>query len=324
MARTPETSSSIALPQREAPATTPATPEPKVLLTPQAENFAFALRMLGLDSVTGHASPTLSAEPPAAASANNYDAPPAQPRGPITQPQSQNSSQSSSQNSSQAGRPESQASNDARHETQSSAPETQRPDASDRDVPHSVAAQQTAGVTPHWNEVAVLQASELGSQMSTSESAEAIRGNSPLIPQEAHLLAPELPKTSTSSEILLHLTGNDQSSAAIRVTDRAGEVNVSVHASDPVLRESLRSNLDDLSSQLNSQGWKADVVKAAAVATQSGSQQDSHEGGQRGSHQQSFGGDRQPQRDRRSHGGQWQQELDQQISGGDAPSGGNG
>jgi len=279
--------------------------------------------MLGLDSVTGHSSPTLPASPPAAASANNYDASPAQPRSPITQPQGQNSQQNSPQNSSESGRPEIQASSDARHETQASAPETQRPDASDREVPHFVAVQQAPGVTPHWNEAAVLQAPEFGSRVATPESTEAIRGNSPLVPQEAHLLAPELPKTSTSSEILLHLTGNDQSSAAIRVTDRAGEVNVSVHASDPVLRESLRSNLDNLSSQLNSQGWKADVVKAAAVATQSGSQQDSHEGGQRGSHQQSFGGDRQPQRDRRANGGQWQQELDQQISGGDAPSGGN-
>lgn len=142
---------------------------------------------------------------------------------------------------------------------------------------------------------------------------------------EAHLLAPEMPKTSASSEILLHLTGNDQSAAAIRVTDRAGSVNVSVHASDPVLREALRSNLGALSTQLNDQGWKADVMKTAAVATQSGGQQDSHEGSQRGSQeQQSFGGDRQPQRDRRSSGGQWQQELDQQISGGDAHPGGNG
>jgi hypothetical protein len=75
---------------------------------------------------------------------------------------------------------------------------------------------------------------------------------------------------------------------------------------------------------LNDQGWKADVMKSPAVATQSG-QQDSHEGGHSGSHQQqSFGGDRQAQRDRRANGGQWQQELDQQTLGGDAPSGGNG
>jgi hypothetical protein len=148
--------------------------------------------------------------------------------------------------------------------------------------------------------------------------------NLPLAPQEAHLAAPELPKTPASSEILLHLTGNDQTSAAIRVADRAGAVSVSVHASDPVLRESLRSNLGELSTQLNVQGWKADVTKSAAVAAQSGSQQDSHESGQRGSQQQqASGGDRQPQRDRRSTGGQWQQELDQQISGGNAHSGGN-
>jgi len=156
------------------------------------------------------------------------------------------------------------------------------------------------------------------------EPAEAAHANLPLATQEAHLLAPEMPKTSTSSEILLHLTDNDQSSAAIRVADRAGSVNVSVHASDPVLRESLRSNLGDLSNQLSNQGWKADVIKSAAVAAQSGSQQDSHAGEQHGSQpQQSFGGDRQPQRDRRANGGQWQQELDQQISGGNALSGGN-
>jgi hypothetical protein len=100
-------------------------------------------------------------------------------------------------------------------------------------------------------------------------------------------------------------------------------VNVSVHASDPVLRESLRANLGDLSNQLSTQGWKADVIKSAAVATPSGSQQDAHAGEQRGSGQQSSGGERQPQRDRRANGGQWQQELDQQISGGDAHSGGN-
>ena len=158
----------------------------------------------------------------------------------------------------------------------------------------------------------------------TSDIETAARPDLPLAAQETHLLAPELPKTSASSEILLHLTGNDESSAAIRVADRAGSVNVSVHTSDPVLRESLRSNLGELSTQLNAQGWKADVIKTAAVAAHPESQQDSHSGGQRGSQQQSPGGERQPQRDRRSSGGQWQQELDQQITGGDAYPGGNG
>jgi hypothetical protein len=177
---------------------------------------------------------------------------------------------------------------------------------------------------PQWTAASFVQASEAPSQATALEPAGADHANLPLAAQESHVLLPELPKTSTSSEILLHLTGNDQSSAAIRVADRAGSVSVSVHASDPVLRESLRSNLGELSTHLNNQGWKADVVKPAEVAAQSGNQQDAHEGGQRGSHQQQSGGDRPPQRDRRSSGGQWQQELDQQISGGDAQPGGNG
>jgi len=159
---------------------------------------------------------------------------------------------------------------------------------------------------------------------SAPEPTAAARASLPPTVQESHLLAPEIPKTPGSSEILLHLTDNDQSYAAIRVADRAGSVNVSVHASDPVLRESLRSNLGDLSNQLNDQGWRADLIKSTAAPTQSGSQPDSHGGEQRGSQQQqSFGGDRQPQRDRRASGGQWQQELDREISGDAAHSGGN-
>ena len=152
------------------------------------------------------------------------------------------------------------------------------------------------------------------------ERAQTAPQSLPLTPAQAHMAA-ELPKPSSSSEILLHLAGNDASTsdvgrAAIRVTDRAGAVSVTVHASDPVLRESLRTNLSDLSSQLANQGWKADVVKTA-------SQQDSHQAGQRNfQQQQNSGGDRQGQRERRGNGGQWQQEFDQQISGGDASSGG--
>jgi hypothetical protein len=218
---------------------------------------------------------------------------------------------------------QSQTSGDAQRDAQSSAPGSGKPGASAQQ-PGLPAAQQTQAASSHWTDATVFQVPDAGSVKGAPESTETAHANLPLAAQETHLLTPELPKTSGTSEILLHLTANDQSSAAIRVAERAGTVNVSVHASDPVLRETLRSNLGDLSSQLNDQGWKADVMKSAAVAAQSG-QQDSHEGGQSGSHQQqSFGGDRQAQRDRRANGGQWQQEFDQQTLGGDAPSGGNG
>jgi len=284
----------------------PVGPAPKIPLLPEAENFAFAVRMIGPEVSPSHPS-LANATPPITAS----DAP-------VSQPQASNPQQ-------QPAPPGSQTSSGQQRETQSSAVETGKPDASNQNQPDLLKAQQTPGVTPHWNDSPVVQAPETGSFAGMPEPAEAAGPNPPIAAQETHSMAPELPRTSGSSEILLHLTGNDASSAAIRVADRAGSVNVSVHAADPVLRESLRSNLGELSNQLNAEGWKADVVKSAAVATHSESQQDSHAAGQRGSQQQqTSGGERQPQRDRRANGGQWQQELDQQTTGGDALPGGNG
>jgi hypothetical protein len=296
-------------------------PTPKAPLLPQAENFAFAIRMLGLDSGPNQLSVTQSA-PPATTQVTTQAATPATASAVSAAPASDAVTQPPTSETRQPAQDQSQTSGDSQRDAQSSAPGSGKPGASAQPA-GLPAAQQSQAASSHWTDATVFQVPDAGSVKGTPESTETARANLPLAAQETHLLTPELPKTSGTSEILLHLT-NDQSSAAIRVAERAGTVNVSVHASDPVMRESLRSNLGDLSSQLNDQGWKADVMKSAAVATQSG-QQDSHEGGQSGSHQQqSFGGDRHAQRDRRANGGQWQQEFDQQTLGGDAPSGGNG
>ena len=308
MDRTSESSKPIVV-EHEALAVTPA---PKIPLLPQAGNFAFALRMFGLESssVTTSETPVTPSEIPVTPAkgsvAPSQPSTLQQPLPPINHPSSA-----------------------PQRETPSSSPQTEpkteKPNAGVQNRPDLLKAPPTPEVIPHLNETAVFQAPQPGSFTATPEPTEAAHPNLPLAVQEAHFIAPELPKTSTSSEILLHLTGNNESSAAIRIADRAGSVNVSVHASDPVLRESLRSNLGELSTQLNAQGWKADVVKsaAAAIATHSESQQESHTNGQRGSQQQQSSGERQPQRDRRANGGQWQQELDQQITGGDAHPGGN-
>ena len=300
-----DTTNSASRAQREA---WPMTPAPKTPLLPQAENFAFAVRMLGLEGSPRH-SPVTQSKAPVTTNETS------QPKSPVSRPQSSDS---------QPRQVQSQASSDSRNETQPAANETVRSDTRGHDLSHFAEPQQTPGVTAHWNDAAVFQAPMHGSIEVAPEPAQAARPDLPLAAQESHLLAPELPKTPASSEILLHLTGNDQSAAAIRVADRAGSVSVSVHASDPVLRESLRSNLGDLSNQLSAQGWRADVLKPAAVAAHSGGQQDSHAGGERSSsQQQSNGGDRQPQRERRANGGQWQQELEQEITGGSAHPGGN-
>jgi hypothetical protein len=284
---------------------------PKVPLLPQAENFAFQVRMLGLESFSGHSPVT---EPGTPLTTNGTSL--VQPKSSVTQSQSSPAQQPDA--------PQGQAANDTVPETQPLASQTEKSEAGAQNQPGLQEVRPTPGVTPHWNEAAVLQASEPGPGAAVPESTEAMHANLPVATQEAHLLTPELPRTSVSSEILLHLTSDDQSSAAIRIADRAGSVNISVHASDPVLRESLKSNLGDLSTQLNAQGWKADVMKSAAVAAHSESQQDSRSSEQRGSQQQqSAEEDRQPQRERRGNGGQWRQELEQQILGSEVHTGGN-
>jgi len=315
MDRTSETSS-LPVVQHEIPAVTSA---PKTPLLPEAENFAFAVRMVGLESSSMPAPGTQSTvalttkESPAPT--NETSITPT--KGSVMQPQSSESRE--------PVQPDIQASSAQRPEASSSAPETEESRAIALKEPDVLKAQPTPGPTPLWNDAAVLQALDAGRVDASAEPLGAERATPSLLVQETHLPVPELPRASASSEILLHLTGNDQSSAAIRVTDRAGSVNVSVHASDAVLRESLRSNLGELSTQLNTQGWKVEGIKSAAVAAHSESHQDSHAEGQRGSqHQQPSGGERQAQRDRRGNSGQWQQDLMQQITGGDAPSGGNG
>jgi hypothetical protein len=276
-------------------------------LSPQAENFAFAVRMIAPDDAAlTDAQPAVSAAQPQIS----------QTKPVVTQPAPAQAPQQLSQ---------SETSSNSKIETQSPAADTEKTDARDSkaaDLPQSAQTQETV---TRWSDASTAPLpSEINSALPSSGLVEAAHESPVLAAQETHLMAPELPRTSASTDILLHLTGDDQSSAAIRVADRAGSVNVSVHAADPVLRESLRSNIEELSTQLTGQGWKADVLKPAAIAAQSESRQDAHSGGQRSSQQQqSFGGDRQPQRDRRAQAGYWQQELEQQISGGNAQTGGN-
>ena len=303
-----------------APPALSSTTTPQAPLLPRSENFAFAVRMLGLASTSGHAPVPEENTPVIPIKAELT--PVTDAKAPVQQSKPSDLPQ-------QTPAARSAPASDPQRETKSELPETPKSDVNGPSQPDLHSSHPLAASAAYWpaadsNEAAVLHGAQAGPAADTAESAEIAHANLPGATQAARLLTTDLPKTTSSSEILLHLTGNDQTAAAIRVADRAGAVNVSVHAADPVLRESLRSNLGELSTQLNLQGWKADVVKTAAVAAHSDSQQESHTGGERGSQQQQSGGDnRQPQRDRRSNSGQWRQEFDQQTMSGNAHSGGN-
>jgi hypothetical protein len=136
--------------------------------------------------------------------------------------------------------------------------------------------------------------------------------------QDVQPILPETPKPPASTEILLQLAGKDQSTASVRVVDRSGTVNVTVHAADSDLRNSLRSNLSDLASQLTGQGFKTEMAKPVVIAANTENQHDSRHGGQESPSQQQnhFAQDgRQPQRDRRANSDRWRDELEQETSG---------
>jgi hypothetical protein len=69
------------------------------------------------------------------------------------------------------------------------------------------------------------------------------------------------------NEISLRVNGPDQSSAAIRVVDRSGEIRVSVHASDPQLANTLRADVDQVRSHMTSRGWDAEVWTPQTTTT---------------------------------------------------------
>ena len=138
---------------------------------------------------------------------------------------------------------------------------------------------------------------------------------------EIHPLALETQKATPGSDILLHVE-NGAASAAVRVVDRAGAINVTVHASDPQLRGTLRSNLNDLTAQLNTQGLRTETIKTAPAPGGSENRPDQGDPQQRSSQQppSPFQGDRHSQRDRRGNE-RWLAEFDEQTSSSSEPGG---
>jgi len=270
-------------------------------LPPRTENLAFSLRLLDSDSAElAHHVPATS-----------------QPTAAQTQPNNQTQGQTQ-------GQTQAQTKTDVRTATPAAtAPPVAT--ATRAAAPAATPAEAAAGTAnPTWSETAATQHVDLRTDIPLAEPQAPVNPSTVAAMHDAQPVLPETARPNTTGEILLQLGGKDQP-AAIRVTDRAGAINVSVHATDPELRSSLRSNLGELASQLSHQGWKTDVIKSGTTLTRAEtSQQDSRQDGQRSSSQQqsSAQGERQPQRDRRAASDQWLAELEEQASGNSGNPGG--
>lgn len=73
------------------------------------------------------------------------------------------------------------------------------------------------------------------------------------------------PKTSSTHDIRLELSGSGERRVEVRVTERAGEVRVAVRTPDQQLAGSLRENLPTLSSKLNDSGFRAEAWHPAST-----------------------------------------------------------
>jgi hypothetical protein len=71
--------------------------------------------------------------------------------------------------------------------------------------------------------------------------------------------ANETPKTGTANQISITVPAGDQQNVQVRLTDRAGEVRVSVHAPNEELAGTLRQDLGSLTTKLNQSGFSTEA-----------------------------------------------------------------
>lgn len=131
--------------------------------------------------------------------------------------------------------------------------------------------------------------------------------------------APEMPAMheqqggSALNQVMVRLNGPDQNSASIRVVDHGGEIRLAVRASDPQLSESLRGNVEQLTSRLNDSGWSAEVWKPTAAAAPSRADapsQQSSEQRQNSAGQHSPDPDTRDRRNQQQQSPEWAEEFE--------------
>jgi hypothetical protein len=136
------------------------------------------------------------------------------------------------------------------------------------------------------------------------------------------LMEPQSEERTTESvrDISLRLTDKDRGSVQVRLSERAGELHVSVRTQDAGLTRGLRDGLSDLVGRLETSGYRAETWQPAG-GNASNSHDQSHDSS-RGGQQQSGGGSgsgarhQDNARDQQERGGQtpkWVNELESNL-----------
>ena len=122
-----------------------------------------------------------------------------------------------------------------------------------------------------------------------SQPAPTLAANAPAV---SEIRTAEAPRTTPVRQISIDLPGTDLSKVAIQLTEKNGDLRVSVRTADANLAGDLRLDLKDLVSNLKQEGFKVESWAPAApvVETQTHSH-DHHESGNSEQQQNPGGGD---------------------------------
>lgn len=91
-------------------------------------------------------------------------------------------------------------------------------------------------------------------------------------------------------ELSVRISDGTSRSADVRITDRAGEVQVSVRSADPGLTVNLRDGLSDLASRLDRHQVSSEIWQPATASTKPADSQSQSQGESRGNSQQDHNG----------------------------------
>jgi len=157
--------------------------------------------------------------------------------------------------------------------------------------PGAGAVEPASTASPSLTTGAPVTASTASTQPASGNSSPAKAAADERVPQ---FLEPQnetsQPASETIRDISLKLTNQDQSSVQVRLTERAGELHVSVRTPDAGLTRNLREGLSELVGRLEQSGYRAETWRPADNGSTAQDQGRENPSQQHSSQQQNGGG----------------------------------
>jgi hypothetical protein len=136
--------------------------------------------------------------------------------------------------------------------------------------------------TPHGPQAASVQDLQTRPEQAKAPDANVPRDTAPRAPAAAAEPVPaEKPAAQPLKSVSLEFTPDGAREVRVRLSERAGEVHVSLHSSDPAVTKNLRDGVTDLASVLANAGYDAKAWTSGRQQQQNQQQDEPASGGRR-------------------------------------------